>query len=1081
MAAYLFRKNSVHMSSQIDLLSTDIPYVRPLEKTMGLALARRTVFRAEDKEDWGRVATRVALGNSLLHPSGEQDFKQLRNLIAKGAALLSGRHLQHGDENQPKKNLELHSNCSTSATSFILFYLLLNGSGVGRAYDDAMMVTDWDNAPKLVNLLSKAHPDFADAGDSVIAAEEFNPDEEETYFLFRVPDSREGWAMAFEQLETMTFQKIYTNTTLVLNWSAVRAKGSPIGGMQERPASGPVPTIKAFISALEVKGRGYPKWKQAMFVDHFLAECVLVGGARRAARMATKDWNDEGIFEFIKLKKDYPFLYSSNNSVIADEEFWNENNPRAKAVLETVAHSAYHHGTGEPGIINVHRFAQQAFPKERYELGDFVASSKYQLSLAGRDYYRAVSQAFNQLNYQLITNPCVTANTWIDTLEGPRKVSDLIGKPFFAMVDGKPHFSATGFFKTGNKPVYKLSGRSGHSVELTADHKVLASRAGAKPTWVAAAELDASHEIVLSSGGMKFWEGTGSFNEGWLVGSVVGDGGHNPEKYKSYVRFWGGTAAEMASFSKSNLGIKTAVVDRPIQTIGSTQLTELCNEYLTVPKQLNFDKIESASSDFYRGFIRGWFDADGTVCSSAIKGRSVRLASVNLEGLEAVQRMLGRLGIKSVIYKNRKDAGMKSLPDGKGSSSFYTTQAFHELHVSNQSLVKFSEQIGFQDNLKAAKLSAAVRNYKRTVNADSWKSPFENLVEIGTQDVYDCVVNDLHAFSANGMVVHNCGEISLNLLGGYCVIADGVPFYTDNDDEAESMFRHLVRFLIRVNLMESLYGKETKETNRIGVSFTGLHEYAWDKYGLTFRDMLDEHGRAKYFWKAISRFSRAVKDEAKVYSNKLGVNVPLTDTTVKPAGSTSKLYGLSEGAHLPSMREYLRWMQFRSDASLVQDYAAQGYPTKELKTYQGTTVVGFPTQPTICKLGIPVDQLVTAAEATPEEQYQYLMLLEKYWITGVNERGEMLADTGNQVSYTLKYDPKIVSFEEFLAMLKKYQSQIKCCSVMPQTDATAYEYQPEQPVSIEEFTSIVEGLSDPEAAGEFDLEQLKCASGACPI
>ena len=38
---------------------------------------------------------------------------------------------------------------------------------------------------------------------------------------------------------------------------------------------------------------------------------------------------------------------------------------------------------------------------------------------------------------------------------------------------------------------------------------------------------------------------------------------------------------------------------------------------------------------------------------------------------------------------------------------------------------------------------------------------------------------------------------------------------------------------------------------------------------------------------------------------------PITVTTVKPAGTTSKLFGLTEGAHLPARRQYLRWVQFK--------------------------------------------------------------------------------------------------------------------------------------------------------------------------
>ena len=50
------------------------------------------------------------------------------------------------------------------------------------------------------------------------------------------------------------------------------------------------------------------------------------------------------------------------------------------------------------------------------------------------------------------------------------------------------------------------------------------------------------------------------------------------------------------------------------------------------------------------------------------------------------------------------------------------------------------------------------------------------------------------------------------------------------------------------------------------------------------------------------------------------------------------------------------------------------------------TIVGFPTAPAICQLG-DGEWVVTAAEATPSEQYEFLRLLEKYWLTGVDEDG----------------------------------------------------------------------------------------------
>jgi len=231
----------------------------------------------------------------------------------------------------------------------------------------------------------------------------------------------------------------------------------------------------------------------------------------------------------------------------------------------------------------------------------------------------------------------------------------------------------------------------------------------------------------------------------------------------------------------------------------------------------------------------------------------------------------------------------------------------------------------------------------------------------------------------------------------------------------------------------------------------------------------------------IARFKQAVVDEAASYSKKLKVNVPHTNTTIKPSGTISKLFALTEGAHLPSMREYIRWVQYRSDDPYVKRYEKKGYPVKELKSYSGSTAVGFPTQPLICRLGMN-GRLVTASEASPEEQYKWLILLEKYWIVGVDEDEQPLEDTGNQVSYTLKYDPQRVTQKEYIEMVKKYQGQVKCCSLMPQQDATAYEYQPEQPVTISEFMRVLNEIEKDESIMEdIDYEHLKCESGACPI
>jgi hypothetical protein len=70
----------------------------------------------------------------------------------------------------------------------------------------------------------------------------------------------------------------------------------------------------------------------------------------------------------------------------------------------------------------------------------------------------------------------------------------------------------------------------------------------------------------------------------------------------------------------------------------------------------------------------------------------------------------------------------------------------------------------------------------------------------------------------------------------------GKPMGSDRvwDNDAEDAFRTATRALIRTNLMDSLYRKEVARTNRIGVGMTGIHEYAWARFGFGWKDLVDE-------------------------------------------------------------------------------------------------------------------------------------------------------------------------------------------------------------------------------------------------
>ncbi|TPW16869.1 MAG: ribonucleotide reductase alpha subunit, partial [Halothiobacillaceae bacterium] len=168
--------------------------------------------------------------------------------------------------------------------------------------------------------------------------------------------------------------------------------------------------------------------------------------------------------------------------------------------------------------------------------------------------------------------------------------------------------------------------------------------------------------------------------------------------------------------------------------------------------------LERSSSDFHRGFLRGLFDADGSVQGSQQKGVSIRLAQSDLPQLEAAQRMLLRLGIRSTIYRERRSEGERLLPDGKGGHAPYFTRAQHELVISGENLNTFAHTVGFGDSDKAQRLSDALARYQRVLNRERYVARVTTIEEDGIEEVYDVQVPGINSFDANGLHAHNCGE-----------------------------------------------------------------------------------------------------------------------------------------------------------------------------------------------------------------------------------------------------------------------------------------------------------------------------------
>jgi ribonucleoside-diphosphate reductase alpha chain len=448
---------------------------------------------------------------------------------------------------------------------------------------------------------------------------------------------------------------------------------------------------------------------------------------------------------------------------------------------------------------------------------------------------------------------------------GARQVRDLIGKTFDALVDGKVYpTESQGFFLTGTKPVLRLKTTEGHSLRLTADHQVLRvsrlTRYLRDTEWVKACDLRVNDQIVLHDHrSMKEWGGAHNEDEGYLIGLLIGDGTLKTDK--AVLSVWdtaalkianggdmlpsaGATgvmrAAEQAARSLPHRadfnGWQKPVAGRGEYRLATGALRTLALELGLTPGNKRFTAaMETSSSDFYRGVLRGMFDADGSVQGSQEKGISVRLTQIDLGNLQAVQRMLQRLGIISTIYQNRRPEGMKTLPDGKGGSKEYACQALHELIISGENIGRYAGLIGFADSDKMDKLNGLLANYQRKPNAERFVATVLSLEDDGIEDVYDVTVADVHAFDANGLYIHNCAEQPLPPYGCCCLGSINLthmvkkPFAAKASFDFEQ-FKQLVRVAVRMldNVLDVTAWPlpeqqlEAQNKRRIGLGYTGL-------------------------------------------------------------------------------------------------------------------------------------------------------------------------------------------------------------------------------------------------------------------
>ncbi|MFM9367564.1 ribonucleoside-triphosphate reductase, adenosylcobalamin-dependent [Streptomyces sp. Da 82-17] len=320
-----------------------------------------------EHETWPETVRRVVDGNLALvepryHRADERE--RLIELMETFKLLPAGRHLKSSGVSDYALN-----NCwaagwdATRPEKHFTFVLLrlAEGGGVGSNYS-ARYLADFPDVrvPVEVHIVCDPnHPDFAALKAAGLISDAYGHDWAGAY---AVEDSREGWAGALGDLITTAHDPATKHTARVYDVSRVRHKGAALksfGGT----ASGPQPFAELLVNSGKVLSAavGRPlNGRDAMFIDHEIAKCIVSGGVRRSARMSIMRWDDPLIDWFLGCKADSEqSMWTTNISVEVDSHFFevlNKLDSPSYPILRKIAEGA--RTTGEPGFWNSAKTAE---------------------------------------------------------------------------------------------------------------------------------------------------------------------------------------------------------------------------------------------------------------------------------------------------------------------------------------------------------------------------------------------------------------------------------------------------------------------------------------------------------------------------------------------------------------------------------------------------------------------------------------------------------------------------------------------------------------------------------------------------
>lgn len=866
-----------------------------------------------------------------------------------------------------------------------------------------------------------------------------------------INDSIEGWATAVNIL----IEGYYSNYRTQFDYSKIRAKGTPLvstGGFAPGPdafRNSLTHIARIFDNAI---GRKLATLEVHDVICH-LSDAVLSGGIRRAALLSIFSYGDQAMME-CKAGNFYetnPQRARANNSVYLPRE------TTTKQQFANLFKQTCINGTGEPGFI---------FTNDTLEYG------------------------FNPC--------CVQKDCLITTSEGLRRVHQLENKPFVAIVNGK-EYPSKGFWCTGTKEIYEVKTNRGFSVKATDDHRILTTDG-----WIELKDLVIGDTLILDKSIHTAPHNQDEFELGWLLGEVWGDGGHNPDKYKSYVRFWGENNKEMCDKASNIIEKLPLDYHAPIKPnnkpcynhthktyqISNKKISLFVEKYLESKTKDIKDALLNESKSFIAGFISGAFDSDGCICGDTKGGGiQLQLAQVKEEDLLKIQIMLSLFGIISSIRKMvcKKES---MLPDGNGGSKLYKTKQQYRLDIGRDSVELFANIIGFSEPHKAQKLKSLIESKTKRSYKTRYEASVISITKLGEEPVYDCTVPEADSFVCNGVIVHNC-EISLKNKGVCNLVTIDAHKLSQEahklkGKDQNEYIQSVIASAALIGTMQATYTKTpfldkswqqvAEDEALLGVSFTGIQ----DNTGIESHVIGNIEHEGYWDLETLSKYVNHINDHA---ANCLfDINPAKRTTCIKPEGSTSIVCGTSSGLHLPYSEYYMRRVRVNNNMGINEAMFTHNPDFIEKDVYN-------PNYDNV--ISVPIHN-----ESVPQHESDLIRMKAEFneikrfkdWIDGGHNEGS----NKHNVSYTLKYNRETLTesqTNELIDLLYENRYYYSGITIFPEDGGGNYQQMPFEPIDKETYEKLASkfnaidftGINEINVDNAHLLQANACEGGRCEI